>query len=396
MRHQQQVPAGGPQPALWMRVLALIEGPDPMQATTIRRVLMAFASYLVCYLFVLVCYALGMTRFDGWKLLFLFSLIVGFCGVFYGVIRSGLNRRFREPSLLFPQLFASLVIIMYGLNFAHQARVAMMLSYLFAYMFGLFQLDTRGLMRFGVLALASYAYIIVLAWLRNEPGFSARQEFLQWLALAFMTPWFAMMGGAIVHLRRRLQAKNAQLRAAMARIQLLATHDEVTGSFNRHYIRDVLEREAANAGRNGAPFSVCLIDIDFFKHVNDAHGHPAGDHVLVRVAKIAQQGLRAGDCFARYGGEEFLLYLSGTTLEVATVCAERIRGAIAQAEMAYEGKRFGVTVSIGVAEHRAGETVKQMIERADKALYRANKEGRDRVQAATPDAAPLQPETALR
>lgn len=365
-----------------LRFWRVLLGRDPHSAGTIRRILLAFASYMVCYGFILVCYGLGMTRFDGWKLGAMFALIVGCCGGFYFIVRTGLNRRFRDPSLLFPQLYTSLVIISYGLNYAQQARSAVMISYLFAYMFGLFRLDIRGLLRFGGAALLSYGGIILLAWLRQEPGFSPRHEFLQWLGLAFMTPWFALMASSVTVLRKRLKSKNAQLTAAMQRIRMLATHDEVTGCYNRHYIMDLLERHAASARRTGTHFCLCLIDIDHFKHVNDAYGHAAGDHVLMRVAGIAQEGLRNADCFARYGGEEFLLLLAGTQLEDAQACAERIRARIADSLMRHDGEEFCVTVSLGVAQYQASETVKHAIERADKALYRAKNGGRNQCAVA--------------
>jgi diguanylate cyclase (GGDEF)-like protein len=170
----------------------------------------------------------------------------------------------------------------------------------------------------------------------------------------------------------------------MQRIQRLATHDEVTGCFNRYHVMDLLEREAAKAESSGTTFSICLIDIDYFKRVNDGYGHAAGDHVLARVAAIAQGALRLGDCFARYGGEEFILLLPDARADDAQACAERIRRDIAAAHMRHEENQFNVTVSIGVAEFQPGEAVKKTIARADKALYCAKHEGRNRSVTAEP------------
>ncbi|HEY8607810.1 MAG TPA: GGDEF domain-containing protein [Noviherbaspirillum sp.] len=360
----------------------LVFGDDHIRRTNIKRQMMALGSYLVCYAFVVVCYLLGMTAFSFRGMLLLLFLLVAPNLVFWAMLRSGFSERFRDPSMMFPQLYAGLLVVAYGLYHASEARPAMMLSYLFIYMFGLFRLSTVELMRVGTLAVLSYGAVVLLAWRNGLSGLSLRLELLQWLALVFITPWFAFMGGAITRLRLRLRARNAALTAAMDRIRVLAAHDEVTGAFNRHFILGVLEREAAAAARSATPFSICLLDVDHFKNVNDSYGHAAGDQVLRRVSELARQDLRSGEYFARYGGEEFLLALPATGLRDALSCAERIRTSIGAAPLRCEEGDIPVTVSIGVAEFLPGETVKQMIGRADKALYRAKHGGRNRSAAA--------------
>lgn len=366
-----------PQPA-WAR---LLYGEDRAQQTNIRRLLMAFGSYLVCYSFVVVCYLLGMTAFTAPVMLLLLAMFAFSNTLFWWLLRSGRSRRFADPSLMLPQLYVGVTLVAFGLYYARDARLAMMLSYLFVYMFGLFRLGTGELMRVGALAVLSYGAVLLLSWQQGALGPSVRQELLQWLALVFITPWFAFMGGAITRLRLRLHVRNAELTAAMERINMLATHDEVTGAYNRHFILGVLEREAAAAARSGQPFCICLIDIDHFKNVNDTWGHAAGDQVLRHVTGLARGELRSGEYFARYGGEEFLLALPGARLDDGLACADRVRDAIARAPAPWEDAALPVTVSIGVAEYRRDETVKQMVARADQALYVAKNGGRNRVAA---------------
>jgi diguanylate cyclase (GGDEF)-like protein len=178
------------------------------------------------------------------------------------------------------------------------------------------------------------------------------------------------------------------LEQALRTINELAIRDELTGTHNRRHLIRLIER----ASERGHRFSLCLLDIDFFKNINDTYGHSAGDAVLRAFAHTVQNQVRPGDTFGRYGGEEFLLMLPDTLANGAMVMAERVRLAIEQMRCADVGPAVVVTVSIGVAEFRPGETITQAIGRADEALYHAKSAGRNRVachgDAALPPAPP--------
>jgi diguanylate cyclase (GGDEF)-like protein len=182
-----------------------------------------------------------------------------------------------------------------------------------------------------------------------------------------------------VHLRlRRLQAELREKNATLAR---LSTTDPVTGLRNRRYVTEFLAVEVLRASRYHTPLSVLLLDLDHFKHVNDSHGHRAGDAVLQMAADILRATLRATDVAGRYGGEEFLVVLPQTDLAGAGVLAERVRAAIGDTAIEVGvGVAVAVTVSIGVAaldeETRSAE---QLVEQADAALYTAKHAGRNRV-----------------
>jgi len=165
------------------------------------------------------------------------------------------------------------------------------------------------------------------------------------------------------------------LEQALRTINELAIRDELTGTHNRRHLIRLIER----ASERGHRFSLCLLDIDFFKNINDTYGHSAGDAVLRAFAHTVQNQVRPGDTFGRYGGEEFLLMLPDTLGPGAMVMAERVRLAIEQMRCADVGPAVVVTVSIGVAEFRPGETISQTIGRADEALYQAKSAGRNRV-----------------
>jgi diguanylate cyclase (GGDEF)-like protein len=170
-----------------------------------------------------------------------------------------------------------------------------------------------------------------------------------------------------------------RLERALNFINELAIRDELTGVYNRRHLLALIEAERTRELRAGQPFCLCLLDIDFFKRVNDSYGHPAGDSVLRAFASAASAQVRDSDCFGRYGGEEFLLMLPETSLDAAAALVERIRTAVEALRFADVDAGLTMTVSIGVAQFRSGETIAQGIARADEALYLAKARGRNRV-----------------
>lgn len=172
-----------------------------------------------------------------------------------------------------------------------------------------------------------------------------------------------------------------QMERAISQQHNLATHDGLTGVYNRHALMDALPRYLAQAARAGTPLALLMIDIDHFKRVNDQHGHLTGDEVLRTVAQRVNQRLRRADLLARFGGEEFLVLLPGTDLGGAGVVAENIRRAVESAPIWVQGQAIAVTVSIGVhAEVPSPDAAAEaLIAASDEALYEAKRQGRNRV-----------------
>jgi diguanylate cyclase (GGDEF)-like protein len=172
-------------------------------------------------------------------------------------------------------------------------------------------------------------------------------------------------------------------RAYARLLRELAVTDALTGAANRRHFIDALERELQRAGRFGFPVSVVLLDIDHFKRVNDSFGHPAGDEVLVQVVARLAAKLRESDLLARYGGEEFVVLLSHLGAVEARDAADRLRAVVSEEPLQVEGQRIPVTASFGVATVEPGETVggRELLRRADSAMYWAKRAGRDRVCA---------------
>ena len=173
--------------------------------------------------------------------------------------------------------------------------------------------------------------------------------------------------------------ENARLHRIVERQALV---DGLTGVANRRRCSEALSAEVARTARHGTPLSLVLADLDDFKAVNDAHGHAAGDVVLREFADVLRSTLRESDIAGRWGGEEFLLLLPGTDAPGAVQLADRVRLALMERPLlAPDGAPLAVTCSFGVAQHRPGEDEEQLFAAADKALYRAKREGKNRVEA---------------
>lgn len=166
-----------------------------------------------------------------------------------------------------------------------------------------------------------------------------------------------------------------------AALRRVASTDALTGLLNRRSFGEIAERELARCRRSGSPLAMLLGDIDFFKRINDTHGHAAGDHVLQTVANLLPAALREYDCVARWGGEEFVVLLPDTDREHALIIAERLRAGVAGIHPQFEGELIPVTMTLGVAQYATDDNWHAIVARADEALYRGKHAGRNRVEA---------------
>lgn len=187
-----------------------------------------------------------------------------------------------------------------------------------------------------------------------------------------------------------LSIANIRLREALRNQSI---RDPLTGLYNRRYLEEMMERETRRAVRAEQGLGVLMLDLDHFKKFNDTYGHDAGDLVLREAASFLLKSVRTEDIVCRFGGEEFVVILPLADLKVTQARAERIRSHLREVLVVHQGQSVGpITVSIGVAElPQHGTTAKELLESADVALYRAKREGRDRVEVAeTPQAAEVE------
>jgi len=172
------------------------------------------------------------------------------------------------------------------------------------------------------------------------------------------------------------------LESQLAHMSELVREDQLTGSLNRRGLEDVLERELARADRRGTPLCIAMLDLDDFKRLNDTHGHGAGDEALIHLVRVVKDTLRSMDVIARFGGEEFLILLPDTSLDSACATVTRLQRELTKRIFLYNHQRLLMTFSAGVALRAPGETRSALIGRADAALYRAKKAGKNRVVSA--------------
>ncbi|MEA3192509.1 MAG: diguanylate cyclase [Betaproteobacteria bacterium] len=346
---------------------------DERQSLRVARFLMAAGTSLVVCLALSICAFLDLLP---WRAAIDGSIgIVALVALFYLLFRTGLNLRFGDPSLTTEQVAGAILLLAYIMYHAGPARAVLTPFYLVAMLFGVLRLNAARMIALALLALLAHATMLHFLYLRG-PGVNPRTALAEFLVLAVILPWFAVMGGYVNRLRTRLSDSHHELQLAVERIGELAIRDELTGVYNRRYLMEALAREQSRAERLGTPFAVCLIDIDHFKSINDSFGHAAGDSVLKEFARLIPPELRGVDVHGRFGGEEFLIVLPGTDRAGAQICAERVRARTAAA--AFPGVPR-VTVTVGVAIYAGKEPVSALLARADKALYEGKNGGRNRV-----------------
>lgn len=249
----------------------------------------------------------------------------------------------------------------------------------------------KGVLQALAAAAAGATLMVALDGWRFTPETSLRVSLMSMLCLSAYLVLFARDAHtrtvALSATRARLRQSEAALQSQLQAIQSLqdqlteqANRDPLTGLYNRRYLTTALQRETDACAREGATLALLLIDLDLFKQINDRHGHAAGDDVLCQISALLLQSMRPSDICCRYGGEEFLLVLPGMGLQTAVERAQALRQQVAERRWLADGQPIGVTLSVGVAcAHNARVAPAALIDLADRALYQAKAEGRNRV-----------------
>jgi diguanylate cyclase (GGDEF)-like protein len=180
--------------------------------------------------------------------------------------------------------------------------------------------------------------------------------------------------------RMRGYAREKRQVVVLETLSKQATHDPLTGLFNRRYLDQILYGEIAHALQNGSPVGILMADVDHFKQINDSYGHKAGDLMLLSAGDIMKQCVRSVDIVCRYGGEEFVIVMPGASVPTVSKCAEEIRSKFQDLRVKYENHEVHTTISLGAAIFPLhGSNVDEVFIYADRAMYRAKQEGRNRV-----------------
>jgi diguanylate cyclase (GGDEF)-like protein len=304
--------------------------------------------------------------------------------LFYLVLsETGFTERFKDHYFNVPQLFISMAIMLAFAYVAPEVGVMFLCTLFTVFNFGSLRSTPWQT------AVAWTAMTAGLAWLFlmtdkpiGLPHEGPMERFATMLVFALTIGRCMFLGIFSSSLRASLYASGQKLKEAYRRIEELAELDELTGAFNRRCIMRVLDEEIARSKRHGQPCSIALIDLDWFKRINDGYGHPTGDEVLRTFAITMFANIRNIDRFGRYGGEEFLLVLPNTPTEAAARLLDRLRMIVADLDWSAFSAGMQVTFSAGVATLRADEHSDNFLARADKALYASKAQGRNRITSA--------------
>ncbi|OYQ42096.1 hypothetical protein CHU94_03610 [Rhodoferax sp. TH121] len=231
---------------------------------------------------------------------------------------------------------------------------------------------------------AYVAFYFALGWTQTNPQhlMSNRLSGLAICGISWALSVMLWRKFTIITLQRKqLEKANAELQQKQRELERLTRQDGLTGLFNRNTFTELSRSELARSQRQGSSTTIVLLDLDYFKRINDTWGHPAGDAVLRHAATLTSGTVRSTDLVGRLGGEEFIVLLPHTTIDAGRRIAEKIRQRLETSVIQWEGNRIPVTASFGVSSTTAAEKLDfdHLYTEADKALYLAKHQGRNRV-----------------
>jgi diguanylate cyclase (GGDEF)-like protein len=307
------------------------------------------------------------------------------CTFAYLSFAKGWNLRYRDPNLTEPLILVAILMQLGVALAAPQVAFPFLANLFTVFAFGMLWLSLREAVAVWSLGVFGAAVVFYAVGSRfAAPTSTPFEVFLAWMYFSLILGRCLLVSVAANETRGRLAESRRQLADTLEQVQRLASRDELTHALNRRALIAALERERNRAERSGTPFCIAMIDLDRFKQVNDSYGHAAGDAVLRAFSAAVHDTMRATDVFGRYGGEEFLLILVGTTTVAALDAVERIRTAVASRDWRPIVPDVPVTMSAGIAGFRKGETMAQLLHRADQALYAAKHAGRNRTNVSEP------------
>ena len=346
-----------------------------------QNLLVQFGSYLITALII------SIHAFDG-SIAWFMPLAYALCGgvvtcSFLVLSQIRFNDRFEDHYLTLWQMAANIAVQLGFLVILPQIGYVFFCIIFLIFSFGTLRMTARqATIAWTLMTLGMVPIFLVSDLPITMPAVSFLERLAAMLMFTATVGQCAFIGLYGSGLRKQLYQSSQALRTAYRRIEELAEIDELTGAFNRRSIMRKLDDEISRARRLVHPCSVALIDLDWFKRINDAFGHPAGDEVLRTFAISAFANIRGIDAFGRYGGEEFLLVLPETPHDDAERMLNRLRIIIAELDWSALAPGMPLSISAGVATLQPNESPDSLLARADAALYAAKRNGRNRIASA--------------
>lgn len=297
---------------------------------------------------------------------------------FYLLVRTGRSSRLGYPGMDFPQCIFALIAMMAGYVVAGPIREGVMPLVTLLLIFGVFTLEPRQVLLIGALTVICLGAVVGGMVLFMPGEYDGRAALLKFTLCALILPAISAVAYYVARIRRRVKQQKIELRQALSMLQEVAIRDDMTGLVNRRHMLQLLDQQRERQARTGEGFCVALIDLDHFKQINDQHGHHVGDEVLKDFSLAAVSVLRQTDVLARWGGEEFLLMMptpGETGFEQVLQALDRVRQMLMAMPTLPDRP---VSFSAGVTCHPPGESLRETLERADRALYQAKAAGRAR------------------
>jgi diguanylate cyclase (GGDEF)-like protein len=306
--------------------------------------------------------------------------LAGMAG-FFALIRSGYSRRWREPSLTVPQMMFALTSGAVAYALLGPGRGAVFPVVMTILMFGLFVATPAQMRWVSLYAVLLFGAVMLWRAFSQPLRYPPAVELGHFILVATMMPAVSILAARLSIIRQRSRQHRAELAQALARLREQSTRDELTGLINRRHMQEVIEQEHQRCVRSGQTFCLAVLDIDNLRSVNEAHGHSAGDAVLRALAQEAARHIRMSDVLARQGGDEFVLMMSDARAALARGGLERLHERLSALRILQGSTAVAVTLSAGLAEHHAGETVAQTMDRAQAACAEAKAQGGNRIAA---------------
>jgi diguanylate cyclase len=363
---------------------------DEYQLLRLRRMKAAAYNYIFACVFIILIQMTsdGQVLVGHWFVI-LFSAVLGnFCFVY--LIVSNKNSKLKDPSMTEAQIiFAALwgVLVMLALP---ENRIIILMMFLPPFLFGSFKLNRKKYLRLAFLVSVIFAIAIICEQYFIRERSNLLYELTVWLSFSCVLLWLSLYGSYVYDTNRRLRLTNehltktkTELHEKSKMLEHAANVDYLTGALNRRAIIQLIEDLNKKAREEGSidakDYAVLMIDVDYFKQVNDQYGHLVGDKVLTVVTSRIKSNLRERDALARWGGEEFLLLLVDSDKESSLHIANRIKRVFETSPIKVDELSISITVSIGVKSVATLENIQDTINDADTCLYQAKEGGRNQV-----------------
>ena len=312
----------------------------------------------------------------------------------YFAIKTRVFSYIGSATFTFSQLFIVDIVIIYTMSYADSILQATIINIAFlSLLFGVFSLTRIHFILLTITPIIAFAFFIGQNIYNDTLGYSINVAVLQWLVISILlitcsavANYLSKLSAYLIKNRAQLLAQKEDLEIAHRELLSIlrqaskkASHDELTGLYNRRYFSEILHTQISISNASDTPLGLLMLDIDYFKPVNDSYGHLAGDEVLKSFKHIHEHCLRKCDFIARYGGEEFIILLPGADKTTLLDIGERIRNFVENMIFDNITEGFHVTVSIGATHYANREKSADMIKRTDNNLYKAKRSGRNQL-----------------